>query len=103
MSCGRVIGLPPRELPLLRQLASALAFEAKCLVAGYYRYLLVIVPGVFARLRLLHAIDGEIVDDAAVGADMRRTSEEVDRELAHLGIHGLGFVGAAGLDRLEVM
>src|SRR5580700_1206192 len=87
-----LIGLPPRGLRLLGQLASALAFGAERLVAGDHRNLLVVIPGIFARLRLLHAIDGEIVDDAPVGADMRGTTEEIDRELPHLGIDGPGFI-----------
>src|SRR3984893_16223904 len=92
----------PRCLASLVEFAGAVAFRTERLVTRNGRYLFVIVPRIAAGRRRLHAIERQIVDHASVLANVCRPAEEIDREFAHLGIDGPGFVGAAGFDRLQI-
>src|SRR5437763_1566157 len=71
---------------LVVQFAAAGVLGTKRLVTGNDGDLLVIVPGVLARLRRLHPVQRQIVNDAAVFPDVRGPAEQIHRQLAHLGV-----------------
>src|SRR5260370_11627050 len=87
----------------LVELAGAVTLGTERLVTGNHRDLFVIIPGIAARGRRLHAVQREIVDHAPVFSNVSGPAEEIDRQFPHLGIDGLGLLGAAGLHRPPLM
>ncbi len=89
---------------MLHQRAAAVCERAVGLVAGDGREDLVEIPLALRLGGRFHLHQIHVVDHAAVVADVAVLGEEVvDRGRFHFGDHGLGLVGAGGIDGLEIV
>src|SRR5689334_18375499 len=76
-----------------RKLAAQGINRAKRLAARNGRDLPVVIPRVLALVRSFHLVDTEVIDDAAVGLNLRRHSEALDRQPLHRSRDRIRIVG----------